>query len=496
MTWRRRTNPNPQLHSKAVWRPTQRSVVTPPVSAAHSPAPDISATSSSSTSALSQQTADTQTAMPPLSALEQVGRDVRVLILQCLDGRHKLTVVCRLSRTFRELSALAFRHDCIAALLQGAAVVHRAVRTTTGQLSWLCLWVTQAEKPGRSTLFTCPRSLRSLPHMSALKTLHITVQLRDMPGATASLRCIVRSVLSLPSLTALDITWCLGDRRDDPVPQLDWTDDALPTPVSLRHLTLQRLSLSAASFRQMCCLPLESLEVSSCTFQAGDDTKPVKAAQPSAWTMKQLKLCGPLRRELISAIGSYAQQLQQLMLRSCGVGSSGPAWDFSPLMTESGAPRLPHLTVLSLPTTWDVTRSESWLPELEQACTTASQQLVAAYSAQLTWLDVPVLNAASVSSWLRLLFCRCDHLDDLCVMSWTMDWRHPVELHFEPAEPGEVLTLPRLRTLTLANLPLTDGGLLSLLRRCPELEKCKLGNLRHATQAGKKAALRCCPKLE
>ena len=158
----------------------------------------------SSAPAPSQQTIHIQPAMHPPSALERVGRDVRVLILQWLGGRHKLTAVCRLSRSFHPLAALAFHYDSIAALLQGVATVHPDGRET-GQLSCLRLHITQAEKPGRWTLFTCPRSLRSLPHMSALETLHITVQLRDIPEKTALLRCILRSVLSLQSLTTLAI---------------------------------------------------------------------------------------------------------------------------------------------------------------------------------------------------------------------------------------------------------------------------------------------------
>ena len=259
-------------------------------------------------------------------------------------------VVCRLSRTFRELPALAFRHDCIDALLQGAAVVHRAVRTRTGQLTWLNLWVTQAEEAGRSTLFTCPRSLRSLPHMSALETLHITVQLHDIPERTASLGCILRSVLSLPSLTRLSIKTVGRLLRRDRVTEADWTDDELPSPISLRHLTLKQLSLSAACFRRVCCLPLESLEMSNCIVQAGDDTAPVIAAQPSVGTLEKFDLRGSLGHEVVRTIASHAQQLRELCFRHCCADlSSSPPWDFSPLMTESGAPRLQHLTVLSLP---------------------------------------------------------------------------------------------------------------------------------------------------
>ena len=442
----------------------------------------------------SQQIAVSQPAMYPPSALERVGRDVRVLILQCLTSRHKLTAVARLNHCFRPLPALAFLRDTIDALLPGAVQACYAERTATGQLSMLSLWAMQAEQPGRSTLFTCPRSLSSLPHMSALARVDITVDLPDCTEATASLRYILRSVLLLPSLTTLEID---ADRPGcyQPMPEQDWTDDALPSPVSLRHLALRHVSLSAASFRRLCFLPLESLTMHDCTVLPGKDTPAAEAEQPSASVLQQLAYVGSPSRALVSAIGSYALQLRELVLTVCiVVQRPSPAWDFSPLMTEAGAARLPHLTKLYLPTPWNV-RSNSWLPELKQACSAASQQLVAAYCAQLTSLQVDVLSEASVSSWLRLLFCRCDHLDDLCVMSWTMEWRQPVELHFEPAEPGEVLTLPRLRTLKLANLPLTDGGLLSLLRRCPELEKCKLVNLRHVTPAGMGAALRCCPKL-
>ena len=444
--------------------------------------------------------ADHSSFASPPSALERVSSDVRVLMLQCLDGRHKLTVVCRLSRTFRELPALAFHYDSIAALLQGAAEVHRADTTATGRLSWLSLWVTQAEKPGRSTLFTCPRSLRSLPHLSALETLHITVQLRDIPGATASLGCILRSVLSLQSLTTLAIVAYSAEYQGPlPVSELDWTDDALPSAVSLRHLTLEQLLLPSAFFRRVCCLPLESLEMSDCIVRASDDAAPVIAAQPSVCTLEKFDLNGSLGHEVVRTIASHAQQLRELCFRHCCADlSSSPPWDFSPLMTESGAARLPHLTKLSLPTPWNV-RSNWWQPELKQACSTASQQLVAAYCVQLKSLHVPVLSEASVSSWFRLLFGRCDRLDDLYFegsssLSWWTD--HPMELQLLPAEAGEGLTLSRLRTLTLVDLPLTDSGLLSVLRRCPELEWCTLAGLLHVTPAGKKAALRCCPKLE
>ena len=245
--------------------------------------------------AASQQTADAKPAMSPLSALERVNRDVRVLILQCLDGRQKLTAVCQLSRSFRPLSALAFPYDSIAALLPGVVQVFHAGRAAAGQLSYLSLSVNRPEQPGRSTLFTCPRSLRSLPCLSTLELVNIIVDLPDNIEAAASLRCILRSVLWLPSLTALWIDAVRSAHRDEPVPELDWTDNALPSPVSLRHLTLSRVLLSAASVRRVCCLPLESLLMDWSTVQAGDDAAPVSAAQPSACTLKQLEAGWPAK---------------------------------------------------------------------------------------------------------------------------------------------------------------------------------------------------------
>ena len=443
----------------------------------------------------SQQIAVSQPAMYPPSALERVGRDVRVLILQCLTSRHKLTAVARLNHCFRPLPALAFLRDTIDALLPGAVQACYAERTATGQLSMLSLWVMQDEQPGRSTLFTCPRSLCSLPYVAALRLL--SVQLPDRTEATASLRCILRSVLLLPSLTSLDIlvfrqpSGCYG------VPQLDWTDDTLPSPAWLRHLTLKRLSLSAASFRRLCFLPLESLTMHDCTVLPGKDTPAAEAEQPSASVLQQLAYVGSPSRALVSAIGSYALQLRELVLTVCiVVQRPSPAWDFSPLMTEAGAARLPHLTKLSLSTAWDGTSEYSWQPELEQACTAARQQLVAAYSAQLTSLHVEVLSAASVSSWLHLLFSRCDRLDDLSVEAGLPRWtHHPLELQLESAETGDALSLPNLKKLTMTRLPLTDGGLLSVLSRCPHLQRCSLVDFKHVTRAGEEAALRCCPKL-
>ena len=345
-----------------------------------------------------------------------------------------------------------------------------------------------------------PRSLRSLPRISALEQVLIAVDLPDRTEARASLRCILRSVLSLPSLTSLDILVFRQPSGCYRVPELVWTDDELPSPVSLRHLTLRHVSLSAASFRRVCFLPLDSLEVKNCPVEAGDDAALVSATQSSACTVKELLHFGSPSRGLVSAIGSHALQLRELSFKHSGVEyPSGQAWDLSPLMTDSGAPRLPHLTKLTLfTTTWEFfSCSDLWQPGLQQACTTASQQLVAAYCGQLTWLDVPVRSASSVSSWLRLLFCRCDLLEQLSIsVERTEHWtEQPQELLFEPAEAGDVLTLPRLRWLSLERLPLTNGGLLSVLSRCPELEYCSLFQLTHVTPAGQKAAWRCCPKL-
>ena len=232
--------------------------------------------------------------------------------------------------------------------------------------------------------------------------------------------------------------------------------------------------------------------MSNCIVQAGDDAAPVIAAQPSVCTLEKFDLRGSLGHEVVRTIASHAQQLRELCFRHCCADlSSSVAWDFSPLMTESGAARLPHLTVLSLPTPWDV-RSNSWQPELKQACTTASQQLVAAYCAQLTSLHVSILSEASLNTWLRLLFCRCDRLEDLSVTTWMADgWTRQSQELFEPDAAGEKLTLSKLRTLSLASLPLTSSDVLSVLRRCPELEQCWLHKMAHVTLTDTEAALHC-----
>ena len=228
--------------------------------------------------------------------------------------------------------------------------------------------------------------------------------------------------------------------------------------------------------------------------QAGDDAALANDMQPSVYAVARFELCGSLTREPVSAIGSYALQLRGLHCTPTEESSTqGPAWDFSPLMTESSAARLLHLTKLSLPTIWHVTPTESW--QLEQAFTTASQQLVAAYSAQLTSLCLRVWGDASVSSWLRLLFSCCDRLDDLTIEWGAFEWIRPVELQLELAEAEELSMLPRLERLTIANLPLTDGGLLSVLRRCPGLETYSMWQMPYVTTAGREAAVHCCPTL-
>ena len=269
-------------------------------------------------------------------------------------------------------------------MLRGIVEVFREEGTAAGRLSCPCLDMLWPEQPftlGTTTLFTCPRSLRSLPHMSALRALNNRLWLphSDAEAITALLRCILRSVLSLPSLTTLDIH-AARDSSDDPMPEADWTDDALPSPASLRHLSLSELSLSAASLRQVCSLLVESLRMTDCTVLAGKDTAVVSIVQPSA---------SALEKVVFSAIGSHALQLRELELDHCTIHqSSGLACDFSPLMTQAGAPHLPHLTKLSLSDIGAVTEREWWQPGLDQACSTASQRLVAAYCAQLTSLHV------------------------------------------------------------------------------------------------------------
>jgi hypothetical protein len=107
------------------------------------------------------------------------------------------------------------------------------------------------------------------------------------------------------------------------------------------------------------------------------------------------------------------------MHRSCGSTCyyflpAELSFSLSFLMTACGAPRLPHLTKLHVPD-WRPERSDgdSRYYAVEQTCNEASQQVVAAYSAQLVSLTVQIFSSASLKPWLRLVFTRCRHLGDL-----------------------------------------------------------------------------------
>jgi hypothetical protein len=113
----------------------------------------------------------------------------------------------------------------------------------------VALW--RLEEAGMSTLFTCQRSLRSLPHLSALQAVCIFLSLSEYGfGSTASLRCILRSVMSLPLLQRLEIEKRYGYCR----PTADWTDPALPITASLQHVKQVGLSFSAPSSDSAPCL--------------------------------------------------------------------------------------------------------------------------------------------------------------------------------------------------------------------------------------------------
>ena len=205
--------------------------------------------------------------------LERVIPNVRVLILQGLDARHKLAAVSRLSRAFRSLPALAFVHDSTADMLQPDCSGRDSIEAGSSRQLWaLSLTVERAEQPGRSTLFTCPRSLSCIPQLATLETLHICLELPEVADRSASLRCVLRSVLSLPSLRRLTISGS-STTREAAVdvnstwwmcPEADWTDRALPSSASLRYLTLSRVSLSRASVLRLCSLPLQSLKLTEC----------------------------------------------------------------------------------------------------------------------------------------------------------------------------------------------------------------------------------------
>ena len=474
-----------------------------------------------------QQADDSPPTVSQLSALQQVSSDALVLILQCLTAGHRLTAICRLSRAFHPLPALAFQRDTSAPLLGNVWWSYE--RGARGQLRVLDLISQQAEEAGRFTLFTCPRSLRSLPHLAGLEALRIHMDLRGTGSSdwTPSLRRVLRSALSLPLLQELAISakhlW-----TQQLSATADWTDPALPSAASLRRLTLRRLTLSADSVLRIFSLPLQTLELDDCLVLADSDSEAVstkqtdgsssstlrsmpspagkaskqaiqrrvEAPQPGSSRLEQLTCSGRLRLELLTLIASHALQLRELDLRSCSLDlSSKRASDLSSLMTASGAPCLPHLARLFLPAHCVVySSSYRWKPYEEQAYTEAGQQLVVAYSAQLTTLSITVLNTASLSAWFQLL-ARCRHLHSLTIRGLSAVAEPPVELQTESESAGRALPLPRLTRLELDSLPLTDGGLLSLLRRCPKLEMCWLTDLPHVTKAGEQAAFSCCPKL-
>ena len=280
----------------------------------------------SAASAVPLQAKHRQTSIARMSALEQVVPGVRVLILQGLDARHKLTAVSRLSRTFRSLPALAFAHDSTADMLRpDCGTVHDSREPGGRQRLWaLSLTVERAEQPGRSTLFTCRRSLRSIAHLATLEALHICMELANAADRAASMRCVLRSVLSLPSLRRLtiygmsttrewtrDVNWT---HRGPLLPEADWTDRALPTSASLRYLTLSRVSLSRASVLRLCSLPLQSLKLTRCHGLSRDR---------NVYFSAELTAGGP-------------SQAPRLLLPGPG-GLTAPT-------SASGPPRLTHLT--------------------------------------------------------------------------------------------------------------------------------------------------------
>jgi hypothetical protein len=347
-----------------------------------------------------------------------------------------------------------------------------------------------------------------------------------------TLRCVLRCALSTPSLLRLVIDASQLYKAQQ-LPVVDWTDRALPTNVSLRHVTLVGLSLPASSILRLCSLPLVSLDLDGCTVSAETGFSRINTQQTVGGTLKTLKLpgerdgavgCGsllilqlyasvvrsesplqelvlrcPLSRQLLNLLPLHLQQLKTLDLDWCSVNlGSGPALELSPLTPQTipAASPLPHLSQLSLPMQGILSDSVGpWQPDLEQAFTATSQQMVTAYSSQLTSLSVTVLRVSSLGAWLRL-FASCHRLHTLCIARPILS-RPQREAPWGELEPDSVpdeLSLPGLGELTLRSLPLTDGSPLSLLRRCPELHSCWLDDLMYVTKAGKMAAFRCCPK--
>jgi hypothetical protein len=494
-----------QARLEELW---QRPVaVKQPAAAAASPGP--SATDNDTASASSLQSDDRQPAIQRLSVLQRVSADVLILILQFLWPLHKLTAITRLSRAFHPLPARAFLLDRYWFPYDFSP---RAGEPMTEQLHHLFLPVDEVEERAHRKLFTNPRSLRSLPFVSQLRDVSVDMERRGRTNWTDTLRCILRSVLGLPSLQRLFITaeehW--SRRRG---PEADWTDCELPRADSLRVLGLTRLSLSVASVFRICSLPLNTLHLDGCRILptcdiavsstsalsslslpsadggVGTLQQHAVAMQQSGSQLERLFCSGWRSRELLSLVLSHTQQLRELNLDPCALRAAmDPASSPPCLLTAAGAARLPHLTRLHL-RACDSHNSHN--SQMEQPYTAASQQLVAAYAAQLTVLSVAVMPRSSVSAWLHLVF-SCQDLLQLSLRGCCMKDAPPLELQLEPADA--LLSLPRLKELQVESLPLTDGGLLWLLSRCPELEKC-VCSLPHVTQAGREAAFLGCPKL-
>jgi hypothetical protein len=176
----------------------------------------------SSASGLSLQAISSRASIPSLSALERVNGDVLVLILQWLTAHHKLAAVSRLSRAFHPVPTRAFLHDSPSSWLPPYIHwVEEDVRLRQHQH----LSVEQGELAGTSTLFTCPRSIRSVPQLAALQSLTIEMHIPAEYDGKESLRCFLCSVLSLPSLVELVVEppWS-GPKYT----VADWTDPSLP----------------------------------------------------------------------------------------------------------------------------------------------------------------------------------------------------------------------------------------------------------------------------
>ena len=455
--------------------------------------------------------------------MERVGTDVLILILQCLSPRHRLTAACRLSRAFHALRELAFPHGSAASCLPDVVDPGKPASGKNNELRSLTLNVREAEATGRSTLFTCPRSLRSLPGMAALVTVRIDVLLPDSADRKGALRCVLRSALSLPLLQTLSID---GYQLPAEHPEADWTDSALPSPASLRHLSLRGLLLSAASVLRICSLPAQSLRLEYCRLLAATEQTvggssstaalsslsrpdcdgsvlrlqpPFSRGQQSGAQLRELRCVGRLNHRLLRLVVSQAQQLRCLDVRDCELELHSedfePALVLSGLVTAAGAPRLRRLTTLRLLSSGIHGNGRHW-PQRDRAFIASSLRLVAAYSAQLTTLSVDVSDEHSINPWFRALAARCRQLENFSMVmsSW---YGPPVELQLEPA-PGEPvrMLLPRLTQLHLLRVPLSAGSLLSLFRLCPELRRSYLLEMPRDSYISGEAAQSCCPKLE